>query len=179
MNAMDAGSADEGAAKAKAKARGRTAMIEGQLAVQSLFEEALDENADERDTDEDYFTKMIQASKFAQTSMAAQMDALASAATTDEYAAVEAYIAAVDWSKTELFEPVSDKIEYDAYVATDGGKKKDMSEDVSSLVEVLEDNLVYIAAGASTLFLVILFVVSRKLRRDRQLVKEYDDSEMG
>ena len=54
-----------------------------------------------------------------------------------------------------------------------------MDDQVSDLVGVIEDNLMYIAIVGGTLITLILMIVSMKLRRQRQTVKNIDDDMMA
>ena len=52
-------------------------------------------------------------------------------------------------------------------------EKKD--DEISDIVEVLEDNLLYIAIGGGVLFLIGIFIATKSLSRKRQVVKGYDE----
>ena len=56
--------------------------------------------------------------------------------------------------------------------------EKTEATDISDLLEILEDNLLYIAVAGGALIIIILFTVSDKLRKERQMVKDYNDGDL-
>ena len=56
--------------------------------------------------------------------------------------------------------------------------EKTEASDISDLLGILEDNLLYIAVAGGALIIIILFTVSVKLRKERQMVKDYNDGDL-
>ncbi len=176
---MDARSDEDfgaGTSAAGAKAKGRDGMIRAAQAVSALYDDILASQVEDPVGAglSNFFTVAVQASAFAQsTAMAQQMDKLVQATTDAAYLEVSDYMDAVAWSKSDLFVDPG-VINYGVHVSDEGEKDKKATE-ISDLVEILEDNLLYICIGGGALVLSILFTVASKLSRKRQVVKGYDE----
>ena len=132
-------------------------------------------------TMDDFFEKTALANLFAQTSMNEKMETLAGAQTLNDYESVVAYIDAVKWTSVDIFPELPGTVKYDVYASGDSNAltaEKTEATDISDLLGILEDNLLYIAVAGGALIIIILFTVSVKLRKERQMVKDYNDGDL-
>lgn len=147
-----------------ASSKARTSMVKAVSATNMLYDSVLvDENATSPDA---FFTRVVQASIFSQSSMATQINKLTSTQTDEERGEVDAYVLTVSWDNPDLFEEV--EVNYGVHY------EKSTSEKISDILGILEENLLYIAIGGGVLFLGVVFSVATKLARNRsQIVKDY------
>merc|ERR1712070_427717 len=101
-------------------------------------------------TMDDFFEKTALANLFAQTSMNEKMETLAGAQTLNDYESVVAYIDAVKWTSVDIFPELPGTVKYDVYASGDSNAltaEKTEATDISDLLGILEDNLLYIAVA--------------------------------
>ena len=94
---------------------------------------------------------------------------------------MNSYIDAVKWTSVDIFPELPGTVKYDVYASGDSNAltaEKTEATDISDLLGILEDNLLYIAVAGGALIIIILFTVSVKLRKERQMVKDYNDGDL-
>lgn len=165
------------AVASKAKSSARSIMVDALKTGNELYDTVADSDIEGTESLNKMFTLAVQASVFSQTKMVEQMNKLVAAQTAGDYSEINTYIGNVSWNNTALFEEIAVP-NYGVHTEESSGDSG-AKESVSSIVDALEDNLIYICIGAGAIFLIILFVVSQKLRKDRQIVKSYDDDPEG
>ncbi|QDZ22697.1 leishmanolysin-like peptidase [Chloropicon primus] len=154
------------------KSQGRTAMNQAVKASLQLYD------TQTSTTTEEFFEKTVQASVFSMTKMSEEISTMAGQQDSGAYTRLSDYVAGTNWENGELNKGVT--VNYDIYDASGNLKSSQEKEKktVSDLAGILEENLVFIAAGGGALILIILFIVSLRLKKERQMVKDYDDADM-
>ena len=167
------------ATSAKKNNAARGYMSNSVKAINGLYDSLVAVNGNT--TMDDFFEKSALANLFAQTSMNEKMETLAGAQTLNDYERVVAYIDAVKWTSVDIFPELPGTVKYDVYASGDSNAltaEKTEATDISDLLGILEDNLLYIAVAGGALIIIILFTVSVKLMKERQMVKDYNDGDL-